>query len=328
LQFRASLRGFAIALVLLALQGSSRVESAQPGRSRTVRVAAVQSSSELGDVAGNTRKLTMLVKEAAGQGAKIVVLPEASITGYLSKDGKTNWHIAGRPLEKEYSGKDPAGFAEPVPGPSTRHFCKLARSLGIYLTIPLVEVDPRDGPKQHRYFNTVCLADPQGRLVAHYRKLNPYPHSEKSWATPGDRGLQTYDTEYGRIGIAICFDIHFILPQYRGRKLWALLFSSAWADSDFPKKWFLHDLPKKLIPFDHHLVAANWGADQDHGWRGFGHSSIISKDGRVLASAKQLYGSEIVYAELPRAAGDSCCVECRPHRSKCRRPILQWRRSR
>jgi apolipoprotein N-acyltransferase len=49
-----------------------------------VRVAAVQCSSDLGDVAANTAKLTALIREAAANGAKIVVLPEAAISGYLS----------------------------------------------------------------------------------------------------------------------------------------------------------------------------------------------------------------------------------------------------
>ena len=313
------------ALLGLYFSLSAAVAATPAAHPPTVQVAAVQCSSDLGDVAANTQKLAALVKEAAGHGAKIVVLPEVSITGYLSQDGKTNWHVKGRPLEKEYVGKDPAGFAETVPGPSTAHFCKLAGELGIYLTIPLVEVDFQDGRQKPRYFNTVCLADPQGNLVLHYRKLNPYPHAEKSWATPGDHGLQTYDTEYGRVGIAVCFDIHSILPKYRQRKLWTMLFSTAWADSDYPKKWFLHDLPAKVQPFNHHLVAANWGVDKDQSWRGFGFSSIISKEGKVLASAQKLYGPEIVYANLPCAEPSATCVRCCPNRER-RRPAWRLRR--
>jgi apolipoprotein N-acyltransferase len=92
----------------------------------TVKVAAVQCSSDLGDVAGNTKKLTALVEEAAKNGAKIIVLPEAAITGYLSQDLKTNWRLASLPIEKSFVGKDPAPFAETVPGPSTNHFTALS----------------------------------------------------------------------------------------------------------------------------------------------------------------------------------------------------------
>ena len=266
---------------------------------RTVKVAGVQCSSELGNVAANTAKLTRLAKEAAGRGARIVVLPEAAVTGYLSQDGKTNWHRQGWPLEKEYAGKNPARFAQTVPGPATRHFCQLAGKLGIYLTIPLVEVDHRDGPDKPRYFNTLCLASPKGEMVLHYRKLQPWPHAEKSWATPGDRGLQTFDTEYGRVGLAVCFDIYTILEKYREKNLWALLYPTAWADSEHPAEWFYHILPARVKPFHHHLIGANWSVDEKQAWRGYGFTSIISRDGKVLSSARSLFGSEIVYADLP-----------------------------
>src|SRR3954447_13275388 len=244
----------------------------QPG---TVRVAAIQCSSDLGKVAANAAKLTELVKEAANKGAKIVVLPEAAITGYLSQDLKTNWHVAGRSIEPVFGSLDPAPFAEPVPGPSTKHFCALAKDLGIYLTIPLVEADLKDGPTKPLYYNTVCLANPRGELVAHYRKLTPWPHPEKSWATAGDRGIQTYDTEYGRVGLAICFDIHTILEKYQGHDIWALLYPIAWVDDEHPAEWFFEKLPARVKPFKLHVIGANWSVDKKQKWRGYGFSEII-----------------------------------------------------
>ena len=239
-----------------------------------------------------------MVKEAAGKGAKIVVLPEAAITGYLSQDLKTNWHVPGRPIEAAFKGLDPAPFAEPVPGPSTKHFCTLAKDLGIYLTIPLVEVDLRKGLGHPLYYNTVCLANPHGELVAHYRKLTPWPYPEKSWATAGDRGIQSYDTEYGRVGLAICFDIHNVLEKYQERNLWALLYPIAWVDTEHPAEWFFENLPARVKPFKLHVIGANWSVDQKQNWRGYGFSEIISNRGEVVSSAKSLLGSEIVYADL------------------------------
>jgi predicted amidohydrolase len=289
------------ALPLLTLLAASLVLAADPAPPTAVKVAAVQCSSDLGDVAGNTKKLTALVKEAAANGAKIVVLPETAVTGYLSQDLKTNWHVPGWPINAEFRGKDPRGFAEPVPGPSTKHFCGLAKELGVYLTVPLLEVDrPVDAPD--RYFNTVCLASPKGELVAHYRKLTPWPRPERSWATPGDRGVQTYDTEYGRVGLGICYDIHTILEKYRPHDIWCLLYPIAWVDLEHPADWMFHRLPERVKPFGHHLVGANWSVDKAQGWRGYGFSVIISNEGKVLASARSLYGPEIVYAELPTAS--------------------------
>ncbi|QEG25809.1 Carbon-nitrogen hydrolase [Gemmata obscuriglobus] len=65
-----------------------------------MKVAAVQCSSDLGDVVANTRKRTALIQEAAKAGAKFVVLPETAITGCPSQDLKTNWHVKGMPIEK------------------------------------------------------------------------------------------------------------------------------------------------------------------------------------------------------------------------------------
>src|SRR5262249_49813868 len=143
--------GFLIALAALArVSWAQDQPAAHPA---TVKVACIQCSSDLGDVVGNRKKLLSLVDEAAKNGgAKIIVLPEAAITGYLSQDLQTNWHVAGMPLHPNFRGKDPAGCAETIPGESTDQFCAAAKRLGVYVTVPLLEVD------RGKYFNTVCLA--------------------------------------------------------------------------------------------------------------------------------------------------------------------------
>jgi predicted amidohydrolase len=264
----------------------------------TVRVAAIQCPAEFAAIERNTSRLTALIRKAATAGAKIVVLPELAITGYVAEDLSENWHVPGRPLDRIFRGRDPAEFSQSVPGPATNLFCGVAKELRIYLTIPILE---RTDSPAGGYFNTACLAAPDGRLVAHYRKLEPWPPTEQSWATPGERGLATFDTKYGRIGIAICYDIHTILPRYAERKLWALLFPSAWVDDGDPTDWFHHRLPAMVACHGHYVIGANWSVGRPQRWRGYGHSTIIAPDGRVLATAKSLYGSEIVYADIETA---------------------------
>ena len=58
-------------------------------------------------MAANSQKLTALVRQAAAAGAKIVVLPETAITGYVSQDLRWNWHLAGRPIENVVSRQRP-----------------------------------------------------------------------------------------------------------------------------------------------------------------------------------------------------------------------------
>jgi len=290
----------ASAVIVPKVLRAADAPAAHPGHDgppKTVKVAAIQASSELGDVAGNRKKFTALCEEAAKNGAKIIVLPETAITGYLSQDLKTNWHCAGWPMDKAFAnGKDPGPFAEAVPGPTTDHFAALAKRLGAYITVPLLEVDRQNA--QPRYFNTVCLAAPSGKIVAHYRKLTPWPHPEQSWATPGDLGVTPVDTEYGRVGLAICFDIHTILEKYQPHNLWAVLYPIAWVDDEHPAEWFYHRLPARVAPFKHYVVGANWAVDRKQTWRGYGFSTIIDPGGNVVATAKSLYASEIVYADL------------------------------
>jgi predicted amidohydrolase len=263
--------------------------------SATVRVAAIQCPAEFAAIERNAPRLTALIREGAAGGAKIIVLPELALTGYVAQDLSENWHVHGRPIDSIFRGCDPVKVAQPIPGATTDFFCALAKELRIYLTIPVLECAAGE------YFNSVCLAAPDGRLVTHYRKLNPWPPTEQSWATPGDRRLATYDTEYGRIGIAICYDIHTILPRYAQHHLWCLLFPSAWVDDGDPADWFHRRLPAMVANYGHYLVGANWSVERPQRWRGYGHSTIIAPDGRVLATAQSLYRSEIVYADLVAA---------------------------
>jgi predicted amidohydrolase len=101
--------------------------------------------------------------------------------------------------------------------------------------------------------------------------------------------------------IAICFDIHTILEKYQGHDLWALLYPIAWVDDEHPAEWFFEKLPERVKPFKLHVVGANWSVDEKQKWRGYGFSEIISNEGRIVASAKSLCGSEIIYADLPTA---------------------------
>jgi predicted amidohydrolase len=192
-----------------------------------VNVAAIQFSSELCETEKNIQKATELLEEAAKKGTKIAVLPEACINGYVSQDMKTNWRIKGRPIEKQFINElDLDGFGETVPGKATDHFCNLSKKLKMYIAIPIIEVETEQEQKEReskkeayssyfknigpKYYNTLCLSSPEGKLVGHYRKIFPWWYPEKSWASSGQIPV-TFDTEYGRVGFAVCFDIHNIL---------------------------------------------------------------------------------------------------------------------
>jgi predicted amidohydrolase len=264
----------------------------------TFRVAAIQAPSEFGNPAQNRKELAELIREAAAAGARIVVLPEAAITGYCDYDLKRLWQVDHRKLvDATLTGVDPKDVAETVPGPSTRELSTLARQLGIYLTVPLVEIDLKTG----RYYNTVVLLGPTGDTLIHYRKVNPWVWAENGWASDGDLGHAVADTPYGRLGVLICYDIHKQAKELADLKVDTLLYSIAWVDADY-SDWFPKRLPEVAKACNFNIVGANWtlpaGAPAPK-WHGYGQTETIDRAGNVLAKAAHEIGSAIVYADLP-----------------------------
>ena len=280
--------------IFVGSMGHARGADTAGVSNRTVKVAAVQFISEFGKPDVNRRGLAALIRKAAAAGAKIVVLPETAITGYASADLKTVWRTGNLPLSEGLQGVSPQDAAETVPGASTAAFGKLARELGLYLTIPLLEVDP----KTSRFFNTVVLVSPQGERLLHYRKLNPWPWAERAWATKGDHGLQYVDTPYGRLGLLICYDINFEPPHLKAAGVDILLYSIAWVDE--PKSpWFKGKLPEIARDNALHIVGANWSVRAKQPWSGYGHSLVIDRTGKTLAKVSSDLGDEIVCADVP-----------------------------
>ena len=129
--------------------------------------------------------------EAARAGAQIICTQELFRSRYFCQS------------------QDPAAFAlaEPIPGPSTGAFQKLARDRAVVIVASLFE---RRAPGL--YHNTAVVIDADGRLLGRYRKMH-IPHDpqfeEKFYFAPGDLGFRAWNTRYGRIGVLICWDQWF-----------------------------------------------------------------------------------------------------------------------
>lgn len=274
--------------------GSPAIAAAGDAKPGTVRVAAVQFISRWGKPAENRKGLEALIREAAQKGAKIVVLPETAIPAYMSHDIRLTWQLEGRRVTSGLLGASPKDVAETVPGESTKAFGALAKELGIYLTVPLVEVEP----KENKFYNTLVLVGPDGQIALHYRKLNPWPWAERGWASRGDRGHQVLDTPYGRLALLVCYDINFEPPKLKEKGVDHLLYAIAWVD-DHGSTWFHKELPEIAKKADINIIGANWSVPDQPGWHGYGQSLIILRSGEVAARAKNDLGNEIIYADLP-----------------------------
>lgn len=156
----------------------------------TVTVAAIQMAM-VDDRLANVEVADRLVREAAGAGARIVVLPELFDGQYFCKD-VTAAHFAR---------------AMPIAGhPTVDHFRRLAAELGVVMPVSVYE------RANATTFNTVAVVDADGSLLGTYRKshIPDGPgYSEKFYFAPGDTGFRVWHTRHGVIGVAICWDQWF-----------------------------------------------------------------------------------------------------------------------
>jgi len=143
------------------------------------------------DVATNVAAAEALVRDAASQGAQIVLIPELFEGHYFCIDQLPEHFERARPLDGH---------------PTVEHFRTVAAELGILLPINVYE---RAGQAT---FNTVVMIDADGTALGAYRKshIPDGPgYTEKYYFNPGDTGFRAWDTAHGRIGIAICWDQWF-----------------------------------------------------------------------------------------------------------------------
>ncbi len=150
-------------------------------------VGLIQMSCSL-DPNENLAQAESRAREAAGRGAQIICLQELFRSQYFCREENAELFA----------------LAEPIPGPSTEAFSKLARELKVVIVAPLFERRAAG-----LYHNTAAVIDADGSLVGLYRKMHipddPL-YYEKFYFTPGDLGFPNFDTRYGRIGVLVCWD--------------------------------------------------------------------------------------------------------------------------
>lgn len=259
---------------------------------RKVKVAALQFSGSK-DVQENINKAEKMVKEAADNGANIILLPELFERQYFCQEKRYDYYNYALPLEKN---------------PAVNRFKEVAKELGVVIPVSFYERDI------DRLFNTVAMIDADGSVLGIYRKTHiPDDHfyQEKFYFTPGDSGFKVFDTRFGCIGVGICWDQWF--PEtvrcmaVQGAEM--LLYPTAIGsepilDVDSNSHWrrvMQGHAAANLMP----VVAANRigvetvepckeNAGQSSSLDFYGCSFIADATGDIIASAKQeetiLYG--------------------------------------
>ena len=266
-------------------------------QSKTVKIAAIQADTRIGKLNYNRKLLTRLITEAATHKAKIIVLSECAVQGYMDLEHDMSWAVDAVPADNELSIEK---GAESINGPSIKYFSALAKKLKIYLCLAFAEkaLDPK--AKKNVYYNSQVLIDPEGKVIAHHRKKNLWPPGDGRWATTGNRKVQVVDTKYGRLGLMICFDLHILPPELAKKKADIVLYSVGWFGPN-EANWFYKRFPRDYVkPYNFHLILANWSAGElSESWPGAGFSTIYDPEGKILSKAKGVQGAEIIYADIP-----------------------------
>lgn len=154
---------------------------------RMVKVAATQMSCEA-TREENIAKADRFVREAAAQGAQIILLQELFETYYFCQKEKADYYAYATEQEKN---------------PAILHFQQVAKELGVVLPISFYE------KKNNARYNSVVVIDADGEILGKYRKshIPDGPgYEEKFYFNPGDTGFKVWDTKYAKIGVGICWD--------------------------------------------------------------------------------------------------------------------------
>lgn len=156
-----------------------------------MRVAIAQITADK-EKSVSLKKAVSYIKQAKERGADFVLLPELYMAAAVPGSGIT-----------------PADVAEPLDGPFASGLAEAARENQIYVVCGIFE-KIEDDPK--RAYNTTVVYDRQGQLIHTYRKTHLYDafsFKESDTIAPGDGPYKVFHTEFGPIGLIVCYEVRF-----------------------------------------------------------------------------------------------------------------------
>ncbi|HMC76675.1 MAG TPA: nitrilase-related carbon-nitrogen hydrolase [Vicinamibacterales bacterium] len=232
------------------------------------------------DKAENIQRGLAALDRAAAAGATVAVFAELAFERFYPQ---------------QPAGADPLRLAETVPGPMTEAFAERARRHHMVIVLNLYE---RDGA---RAYDCSPVIDADGTLLGRTRMIHITEYAcfhEQGYYTPGDTGAPVYDTQAGRIGVAICYDRHY--PEYMRALAIAgadlVVVPQAGAVGEWPEG--LYEAELQVAAFQNGYFTALCNRVGEEECLTFsGESFVCAPDGRVIARAPA--GEDaILYADL------------------------------
>ena len=251
-----------------------------------MKAAAVQMTSTR-DVQANLREAGRLVREAAQQGAELVVLPE-------------NFSFLGSTDAERVAAIEPFGD-----GPAQRFLAETAEELGLFIVGGTIPIRDR-GDGGERASSRSMLVGPDGRVAAHYDKIHLFDvdipgraaerYSESATTLAGTRVVAA-TTPLARIGMTVCYDIRFPALFHRLSVLGTdvVVVPAAFTVPTGEVHW-LPLLQARAIESLVYVVAAGQCGEHAGGRKTYGHSLILGPWGELLAELPA--GPGVVCADL------------------------------
>lgn len=263
-----------------------------------VIAAAVQAAPVFLDREATIEKAARLTKEAAANGAGLVVFPEAFVPGYPDWAWRTTPWSDQAWYERLYD------QSVELPGPAADALGCVAQEAETFLAIGVTE---REGGT---LYDTLVYFGPEGKLLGRHRKLMPTGAERLVWGQGDGSGLPVLDTPFGRLGGLICWESYMPLAR---AALYAqgidVYVAPTWDNSDVWVPTLRHIakegrvyvigvtscLRGSDVPRDLPRAADLYGGDDD--WMARGNATICGPDGAVLAGPLE-EAEGILYAEI------------------------------
>ena len=243
-----------------------------------MRIALFQAAGTPGDVAANLDAVRRAAREAADGGARLVVFPEAFVTGY---------NVGAELL---------LALAEPADGAHVRALREIAAGTGIAVLCGYAELEG------DAVFNSAVLIDREGTVLLNYRKTHLYGDLDRGAFRAGDALAPVVEVDGVRVGVLVCYDIEFPEPARRLALEGAQLIAVPTALME-PSGW----IAERLVPAraaENQLFVAycnRVGTEGDLDYVGL--SSVTGPAGEPAATAPR--GEQrLVFAEVDPAAID------------------------
>jgi predicted amidohydrolase len=216
-----------------------------------------------------------LIDQAAGSGARLVILPE--VWPYLGPDDANR------------------DQAEAIPGPITELLAERARRHGIYVHAgSIYELRPGEPG----LFNTALVIDPQGEIIGRYSKIHMFDvvldgveqYRESATITPGNE-IVTVDIDGLTVGLAICYDLRFPelfrILALRGAQM--IVLPAAFTLTTGKDHWETLIRARAIENGLYLAAAAQWGKHPPGNWC-YGRSMVVDPWGTVVATASDGVG--------------------------------------